>query len=294
MNQHLTAVRAAARVGRARVEGDALGSGILVFSPGDAEAGDYSFDTGSAGSATLVLQTVLPALLRLSGPSTLHLRGGTHNPMAPPSDFLQASFLPLLAQMGARVEATLERPGFYPAGGGSLRVTVHPVPSLLPLHLEERGARLSTLARVWISRLPEHVARREMAVLEKELEVSASAQVIESVSDGRGPGNAVVVELGCERVTEVVTAFGEKGVPAEAVAGRVVEEARRYLATDAPVGEHLADQLLVPLALAGSGSFRTGTLSSHTTTNIDVIRRFLPVAITCTRHADQTWTVSMG
>ena len=294
LKQHLTAVRAAACVGRARVEGDTLGSGTLVFEPGPRQGGDHAFDIGSAGSVTLVLQAVLPALLDLAGPTTLELRGGTHNPMAPPHDFLRATFLPLLARMGVRVETVLERAGFYPGGGGCLRVSVHPCARLSPLHLLERGEHRSTRARVWLSCLPEHVARREMAVVEREMQVPPAAQAIEEVRDGCGPGNAVVLEVACEHVTEVITAFGEKGVPAETVAGRAVEEARRYLASGAPVGEHLADQLLLPMVVAGGGSFVTGPLSSHTTTNIGVIQRFVDVGVECVPHGDGTWTVRMG
>src|SRR6185295_18962730 len=115
MRQHLTAVRAAAEVCQATVAGDSLGSMALSFVPGAVKAGSYSFAVGTAGSATLVLQTVLPPLLVAAGPSTLTIEGGTHNPLAPPFDFLERSFLPLVARMGPQFEARLERWGFYPA-----------------------------------------------------------------------------------------------------------------------------------------------------------------------------------
>ena len=130
LRQHLTAARAAAEIGRAQVRGVELGSEELEFAPGVVVPGEYRFAVGSAGSATLVLQTVLPALLTASGPSQLVLEGGTHNPMAPPFDFLEKAFLPCIRRMGPRVEATLTRPGFYPAGGGAFEVAIEPVERL--------------------------------------------------------------------------------------------------------------------------------------------------------------------
>jgi RNA 3'-terminal phosphate cyclase (ATP) len=147
MRQHLTAVQAAASVGDAEVSGAAVGSRSLTFAPATVKAGDDAFSVGTAGSATLVLQTVLPSLLTADGPSSLVLEGGTHNPSSPPFDFLAKSFLPLVAPTGARVEATLERPGFYPAGGGRFRVTVAPAKTLKPLLLEERGTIRARRAR---------------------------------------------------------------------------------------------------------------------------------------------------
>jgi len=140
MRQHLTAVQAAAAVGGARVTGAEIGAQCFTFEPGAVQAGEHRFAVGTAGSATLVLQTVLPALLVAGGPSRLTLEGGTHNPMAPPFDFIAEAFLPLIARMGARCTATLERPGFYPAGGGRFTVEVTPVAEeLIPFALLERG-----------------------------------------------------------------------------------------------------------------------------------------------------------
>src|SRR5262245_60443308 len=130
LRQHLTAVTAAVEIGGAAVEGATLGSRELSFRPGSVRPGAYRFAVGTAGSAALVLQTVLPALLTATGPSTVVVEGGTHNPHAPPFDFLALAFLPLLARMGARAQATLDRPGFYPAGGGQLTVEITPAPAL--------------------------------------------------------------------------------------------------------------------------------------------------------------------
>jgi RNA 3'-terminal phosphate cyclase (ATP) len=278
MRQHLTAVQAAARVGQAAVEGAALGSTRLTFTPGAVAPGEYHFAVGTAGSATLVLQTVLPALLCAGGPSQLRLEGGTHNPHAPPFDFLARTFLPLVARMGPGVDAELTRPGFYPAGGGEFHVTVRPAAALAPLELLDRGETHAVSATARVAHLPRTIAERELRVIGAKLGLPADRLVVEEVRDSRGPGNVVVIEVACEHVTEVFTGFGERQVPAENVAEKAVQAARRYLSKGAAVGEYLTDQLLVPLALAGGGAFRTLGLSRHAQTNMAVIQAFLDVA----------------
>ena len=284
MRQHLTAVRAAAEVGDTKVSGDVIGSRELTFEPGAVRPGQYEFAVGTAGSATLVLQTVLPALIVADAPSRLTLKGGTHNPWSPPFDFLAKAFLPLLARMGANVMATLVRPGFYPAGGGEFTVEIAPPADgrLRPLELLERGEIVSRRARAVVARLPEHIAQRELRVVEKKLGWTGDALAVEQAHDSVGPGNIIMLEIASHNVTEVFTAFGEKDVRAEAVAHKAVDEARAYLAAGVPVGPHLADQLLVPVAMAG-GRFRTVAPTRHTTTNIEVIQKFMDVAVSVTR-----------
>jgi RNA 3'-terminal phosphate cyclase (ATP) len=275
--QHLTCVEAAAEVSRARTTGAALGSRHLTFEPGNLAAGEYNFKVGTAGSAILVLQTVLPPLLLADGPSRVTISGGTHNIAAPPFDFLQASFLPLVGRMGPRVTATLVRHGFYPAGGGKLTVEIEPVRRMTPLDLLDRGPIARQSATALIARLPRHVAERELGVVGESLGWTDDRLHIREISDSKGPGNALLIEIAAEHVTEVFTAFGERGRPAERVAAAAVEEAQAYLAADAPVGPHLADQLLLPMALARGGSIRALPLTLHSRTNMDVIGRFLDV-----------------
>ncbi len=279
LRQHLTAVEAAAAIGGARVEGAAMGSRELRFAPGRVRSGEHRFSVGTAGSATLVLQTVLPALVIAEGPSRLVLEGGTHNPLAPPFDFLAKAFLPILRRMGADVEARLERPGFYPAGGGRLEVGVRPVPALGRIDLLERGSVRRASVRALVARLPRHIGEREVRRAGELLGVAARDLAVEEIRDSAGPGNAVIVEVESEQVTEVFAAFGERGVPAEAVAEKAAREALRYLEAGVPVGEHLADQLLLPMALAGGGSFRTLAPTAHTFTNIEVLKKFLDVEV---------------
>jgi len=272
--QHLAAVRAAAAVGQAAVTGDVQNSTEITFVPRGTRPGSYDFATGTAGSAVLVLQTVLPALLVADAPSRLRIEGGTHNPLAPSFDFLRLAFLPLIERMGPRVSARLERPGFYPAGGGEITVDVAPTDRLNPLALTERGSIVERYAYAWVSHLPRHIAERELAVVGRALDLPAERLETRVITNALGPGNVMGVVLRSEYVTEVFTGFGERGVPAEAVAAGVADAARRYLAAGVPVGEFLADQLLVPLALARSGRFVTLRPSRHTTSNAALIERF--------------------
>ncbi|MBI5498235.1 MAG: RNA 3'-terminal phosphate cyclase [Deltaproteobacteria bacterium] len=282
MRQHLAAVLAAQRVGAAHVEGAEQGSRALSFQPATVVGGHHSFRVGTAGSATLVLQAVLPALLLHHAPTSLDLEGGTHNPLAPPFDFLERAFLPLLCRMGPRVDVSLSAWGFFPAGGGRFHVDITPARTLRGFSLLERGAVRDRRARILLSRLPGHVGDREADVVRAGLGLRPDQVRVEDITASPGPGNAIVIELVSEHVTEVFTAFGEKRTRAEEVAARVVEEVNGYLAAGLPVGEHLADQLLLPLALAGEGEFATATLSGHARTQLELIPRFLPV----TFHVD--------
>jgi RNA 3'-terminal phosphate cyclase (ATP) len=292
LRQHLTAVKAAAKISGATITGAELGSGS--FTPGPVNPGEFAFSVGTAGSATLVLQTVLPALLIAHARSKLLLEGGTHNPTAPPFDFLVKSVLPLINRMGPIVTAELERPGFYPAGGGRFNVSIAPAPRLLPLEMLERGAIRSIRTRAVVANLPRSIAVREVKLIGRLLALSEDALIVEEIRGALGPGNAVAVEIETENRTEVFTGFGEVDVRAEGVATRVVQEARAYIASGVPIGRYVTDQLLIPMALAGAGRFRTGPLSRHTTTNLEVIRQFLEVKIELVEEPKRIWTIAVA
>lgn len=281
--QHLVAVRAAAKLCNAVVQGAELGSRELTFEPRAVVPGEYQFDIGSAGSTTLVLHTLLPPLVTAAGPSRVVLEGGTHNPLAPPFEQFVESFLPLISRLGPRVTARLERHGFFPAGGGRIVVDIEPVARLTGLELRERGPLRRRWVQALVARLPRHIADRELAVVARRLGLAESEQRVIEIFDSRGPGNALLVGLESEGVTVVFSAIGRKGLPAEAVADDAAQQALTYLDAQVPVDEHLADQLLVPLALAGQGVFRTNTLSGHLLTQIELIPQFLDVEIVSTR-----------
>lgn len=168
--QHLTALRAAAQISEAAIAGDQIGSKQIKFHPRRTTPGDYRFDVGSAGSTTLILQTILPPLMLADRSSTIELIGGTHNPFAPPVDFLALAFLPILNRMGPRVTLQLERPGFYPAGGGRLRFAIEPAASLKPLAIVRRGEIVRRRCQAVIANLPDHIAERELATVAAALD----------------------------------------------------------------------------------------------------------------------------
>jgi RNA 3'-terminal phosphate cyclase (ATP) len=291
--QHLTAVMSAAEVGRAKVEGAGVGSKEFTFMPGEVTPGEYVFSIGTAGSTTLVLQTVLPPLMVASAPSLLTFEGGTHNVHAPPFEFIRKTFLPLVGRMGPRVRAELQSYGFYPPGGGSFNVFIEPSRELKRLDLLERGVILAQRARALVVNIPAHVAERELAIVSQRMGWMREQLHLETSTNAISGGNVLTVEIESEHLTEIFTGIGERGVRAETVAARVVAEAERYLATGAPVGEHLADQLLIPLALAGAGAYTTGPLTLHTTTNIEIIKKFLSCEIRTTQLTKDVWKVEI-
>jgi RNA 3'-terminal phosphate cyclase (ATP) len=291
--QHLTAVTAAAAIGTAKADGAHVGSKEFRFEPGAIQPGEYKFSIGTAGSTMLVLQAVLPPLMLADAPSLLLFEGGTHNIKAPPFEFIQKSFLPLVNKTGPTVTVELQRYGFYPPGGGRFNVYIEPAPQLQRLDLVERGAILSERARALCVNLPSHVGERELAVASEQLGFMPDQLELEISDNAISAGNVFTIDVASESLTEVFTGIGERGVRAEQIAARVVREVQAYLASGAPVGEHLADQLLIPLALAGGGSFTTVTPTPHTTTNIEVVKKFLPVEITTTQLTEDVWKVEV-
>ncbi len=295
LRQHLTAVHAAATIGNATVHGAGIGATELEFRPGRVVPGSYEFAIGGAGSTLLVLQAVLPALLCADRPSELTLRGGTHNPSAPPFDFFAQAFVPVLRKLGVTVELTLGRAGFHPAGGGELRARILPAPRLEPCELLQRIAPEPPRARVLLAQLERSIAERELAVIMGRLQIPAERTAISEL-ESLGPGNAVLIELPSAELCELTVGFGTRGERAERVAAIACEQAEALLTSGVPVGPHLADQLLIPLAMAGGGRFRTLAPTTHLLTNLDLVMRFLPVTITATQEPQDAggWCVEIA
>jgi RNA 3'-terminal phosphate cyclase (ATP) len=283
LRQHLACVHAAQAVGAAEVDGATLGSTEVTFRPQACLAGHHHVQVGSAGSTSLVVQALLPALLYADAASEIVVEGGTHAKYAPPFEFLRDAWLLQLQRLGAGVDAEIERHGFFPAGGGRIRVRITPTTTPRPLFLTERGARVSVRADALVSKLPNEVGARELQVVAKRLSWRPKDLTVQEIRDSIGPGNVLLLTITHEHVTEVVSGFGALGIRAEDVARRACQEARHWMATDVPVGPHLADQLMVPLALGAGGTFRTGLLSRHAQTNLETIRAFLDVPIEVTR-----------
>ncbi len=286
--QHLTAVRAAAAICAAHLEGDELDSQTLIFIPtASPRPGEYAFDVteaargGSAGSVGLILQTVLLPLALAKGPSYLTLRGGTHVPWAPSASYLEHVFLPVIAQMGLHAQVNLVRWGFYPAGGGEAHVQIEGNARLQPIHLTERGA----LRRVWgiaaVTNLPAHIPQRMANRAHNVLaEAGIQAQVEARRLNGDGPGAGIFLFAEYTHITAGFTAYGRQGLPAERVAEAACTELLAHHRTGAPADPHLADQLVLPTALAaGESRIATSRVSQHLLTNVWVVRQFLTRAL---------------
>ena len=277
LRQHLTALQAAAAVSGGKYsDGTGLGSKTVEFYPGSIRAGTYQLAVGTAGSAMLVFQTILLPLLMADAPSRVVITGGTHNPAAPPFEFVARAYLPLLEQMGAKVNLRLIHYGFMPAGGGRILADIEPAPSLQPIELMERGARNDLYAEAFFANIPFEVAERELEALGSHLSLPGPAKRVREVKSD-GPGNALMVTVESANLTDIFTSFGRRGTRSEDVAREVADVTRDYLATDVAVGPYLADQLMLPMAVAGGGTFTTTTATRHAETNAATIEKFLPV-----------------
>lgn len=276
MRQHLVCVQAAQRISNATVQGDELHSQSIYFEPQQVQAGQYEFNIGSAGSTMLVFQTLLPALMIQQQPSQLCITGGTHNPMAPTADFIERCFLPAINQIGVQVDFKLEQAGFFPVGGGKIQTTIQPWINRQPLTLLERGAVESICAYAGVLNIPEDIAKRELSVLEKQLFPINMQQIYLT---GLSQGNTVFVAVQNEQHCQLFTALGEMKKSAERVAHDLTREVKRYLASNAVVDEHLADQLMLPMALGRGGQFTAQVISEHTRTQASMIQNFLDCKI---------------
>ncbi len=291
LRQHLTSVLAAEEIGQAEVSGAEIKSSNLIFKPSSINAGDYHFSIGTAGSCTLVFQAIMPALFMATEPSKITLEGGTHNPFAPTFDFLTLTFFPLLRKMGMDIEAKIDRPGFYPAGGGKIQISVKPSGDLVPLSLESCSNR-SFKAQAICAELPDHIGIRELKTIQDKLNIEETDTELVRYHK-YGPGNVVSIFVHSDQLTEIFTGFGQKNLRAEKVAGKTVAQVRRYLDAGVAVGPHLADQLLIPMVLAGRGHFLTCRPTEHTLTNIKVIQQFYDVDITVVRVNEKVWQVKV-
>ena len=293
MRQHLTCVLAAQQISGAQAEGAEIGSRELLFTPGPIRAGDYSFAIGTGGSTTLVLQTLLPALLHATEATRLTITGGTHNPLAPPFEFIRDCYLPALHSMGVRATVSLERPGFAQSGGGILKAEIQPLKKWKALKLTERGVATGQQGEILHAHLPLNIAERELKAAMKSLGWAAEAFTIRDAPESEGPGNILMLRASFEQVVEITSAVAQMGRSAESLGHSAAKSLLRYLATEAPVGVHLADQLLLPLALAGQGCFTTFALSEHFHSNLALIPQFSQTKFQVEAGAQGCQTVSV-
>lgn len=277
LRQHLTAVQAAARICDAEVHGAQLGSSALTFVPARPRHGVHRFAIGTAGSAPLVLQTAVTALLRTPGESRLTIEGGTENPHAPTSEFLVQVWAPRVRALGVSFHVEVERRGYYPAGGGHLVATLMCTGELTAFDVLERGEAVERRAVARVSALPLDICDRELRTLASRLHLVENDLHRFAEREPRGPGNALMLTWRSRSAVEVFSAIGERDKSAERVATDLATEVAAWEAMDVPVGPHQADQLVLLLALAGAGRFRTTTPTMHLRTQLRLIPRFLPV-----------------
>lgn len=283
--QHLTCVRAVAKMCNAEVTGDDVQSMAITFKPGPIRGGDYHFDIGTAGSVTLVAQTVLPILLFADQPSTVRITGGTHVPMSPAWEFFAHTYLPQLHAMGANVTATLHQHGFYPAGGGVIELNVHPWTSAKPLYLVERGPEQTPIITAKVAHLPRSIAADETLIIARQLASPSLLQGVEEVAS-QGPGNYALVSCPYKNIAMTFTEIGTHNKSRKAVANTIAQQAKKYLRSAHVANEYLSDQLLLPIVLAGRcleketplwGTFSMPLKHSlHFDTNVLVLKQFMP------------------
>ncbi|MBZ5694663.1 MAG: RNA 3'-terminal phosphate cyclase [Acidobacteriia bacterium] len=281
MPQHLKAVEAAGAVGMARVEGDRFGSRELIFEPGGIRSGEFHFDIGTAGSTSLVLQTVLYPLSLGNADSTISLIGGTHVPWSPCFHYLQLHWLHYMRKIGFAIELELESAGFYPRGGGRIRAVVHPTAELSPLRLTDRGPLKRIRGVSAVANLSADVAERQKKQALKKLgKLSEIVEFEVLFLPSPSIGTLLLLLAEFENSQCCFYGLGARGKPAERVADEAVMELRDFLSTDGSVDHYLADQLVVPLALAsGASEVRSSKITQHLTTNAEVVKMFLPVSI---------------
>jgi len=287
LRQHLTGVEAAIKISNAKCSDVALGTNELEFHPNAVTGGNYRFAVGTAGSAILVLQTILPPLMVANEASTLIIEGGTHAKSAPPFEFLEKVFVPIVNRMGVNISVRLLQHGFFPAGGGRIEIIIEPAKDgLKHLDILERGKLLEKSCRTLISGMPNKVAERENGSAKHLLGWEAEDFSIEKLSESNGPGNVQLITAQFENSCEVTSGFGEMGVPAYRIGKKTANRMKGFLESDAAVGPYLADQILLPMAMAGRGNFTTVKPSQHSLTNAEIIAMFMDIKISFDKRDD--------
>ena len=280
--QHLQAVKAAATVCRAVVAGAGIGSQSIRFAPGRILSGDYRFDIGTAGSTSLVLQTIyLPLALAGDGPSTVTITGGTHALWAPCFHYLDLQWRPFLDRIGLRVSWSLEAAGHCPRGGGEITATIRPAGHIDALIIPERGELRRIAGISSVTGLPMSIAERQKDQALRRLGAIGCPVEIDTVDlGGVGQGTMLLLAAEFEHSRACYYGLGARGKRAEAVADEAVDPMLRLIRAKGQIDEHLADQIILPLSAArGTSSFVTASVNTHLLTNIEVIKRFLPAEI---------------
>lgn len=293
--QHLTSVKAIAEITNAEVEGMYKGSMELVFKPKSLRGGNYVFDIGTAGSVTLVLQTILPILPFLDREISIEIRGGTDVPMSPPIDYIKYVLLPILKLLGYSIEIEVLRRGHYPRGGGVIRLTSTPTYSIKPIELIDRGKMIRIRGKSHCVKLPKHVAERQAKAAEEflhrkniNLPIDIELEYYEIDKDPHlGPGSGIVLYLENEKSVLGSDALGAKGKPAEEVGREAAEKLFNEIKSGAAIDKHAGDMILPLLALAkGVSRYTVTEVTLHMTTAIEVLKIMLGIETIIKKYND--------
>jgi RNA 3'-terminal phosphate cyclase (ATP) len=277
MSQHITCVNAISEICNAEVSGNEMGSTELLFIPKKIKHGNYAFDIKTAGSSSLVLQTLLPPLILTDGPSQIIIKGGSHVPFSPTYHYIAEVFIPMLNRIGIKVDCSINRYGFYPKGGGEVKFRIFPAERLKGLNLVSRGNLVSIRGYSGVSHLPMNIAQRQRDSLLRRIHpLSAEIEVLNVSSHGEG--SFVFLKIEYENTIAGFSSLGKKGKPAEHVGEEAAKEFMNFHNTSACLDPHLCDQIVIYLSLSREDStLTTSCITQHLITNLWVIERFLKI-----------------
>jgi RNA 3'-phosphate cyclase len=273
---HVTSIEAVAELCDAEVDGLFAGSEKIVFKPDQLAGGTFDFDVGTAGSVSLVVQScLLPGAMSKSRVN-LVVKGGTDVKWSPPIDFMRLVHLPILSRFGPSCDIDINSRGFYPEGGGEVAVEISPVAKLSGQDFGERGDVLSIDGCAYAQNLPEHVTSRMRDSVLKNMLDFKDVRVESDIRKGRSTGAGIVLAATCENSTIGESALGARGVKSEILGENCSSGLRETLLSGASVDQHMLDQILPYMALAGGKSrILAEALTSHAETNIWVIEKFV-------------------
>lgn len=293
MRQHLACVKATTEITSGNVSGAELNSQELTFEPGAIRGGDYRFTVGSAGSVTLIAQTVIPVLLNADKPSKVEIEGGTHVDQAPIFEFFDQVYLPALRRMGAEVTAKMDRVGFYPAGGGKIVLEIQPIKAWNRFECIQTGNLKRSLLTVTGHGVDEQIMDEELTICKRKVDGKTALRCMKQTVESPGPGNVLYAQMEYENITELFSVCGAFNVSRREVGERVAGMLNKYLELNVPVGRFLADQLLLPMAIGAGGKFLTHAPTKHTQTNIEVIQKFLNTDIKLENNENGTYVIEV-
>jgi RNA 3'-phosphate cyclase len=294
--QHLKSVEAASAISAAQVRGAAINSRELFFEPGEVRPGSYQFDIGTAGSTSLVLQTIYLPLSMARETSHLEIIGGTHVPHSPCYHYLDGQWNPYIKKIGLEIDLKMEAAGFTPRGGGRIVARIRPARQLAPIESVERGALLRLSGLSAVANLDAEIARRQKHQALRRLEPhfrETKIKTLELVSPGKGTFLSLLAEF--EHSQCFYFGLGALGKRAERVADEAVDALEAFLATSGAIDPFLADQLLLPLAFTpGVSRLHSSQVTQHLITNAAMINLFLPVSIRIEGEIGQAGMVTIG